>query len=355
MAMVAEGVGTLQIHRISQPKYIDALRWLSPLSAFERFAVLALHDSDSDVSSIEIQALNRSNPSNLHLQSSWASPARISTLRVSQIPQKPLVAASTYMGSLHFLFTDPVDASLESELSLAEKSFHAGPISGIDLQGTGSECVSVGEDGRVNLVTIGDSKLNYRRVFDSHGLVSYTAAKWASPAEFATGGLGFSLQYWDQRKPGGAVSQFKGNWGRGNMSEIVHSIDIHPSRKHILLAGGSSGTVFAWDLRWQKQPVLLSGIVPGETVVSPSESEVWEVQFDCYMQSATIGNISSGQILPVMMCSEDGILAVIKQGEQPMEILAEPCAINSFDIDKQNPSDLLCSLEWESIVILSRQ
>ncbi|KAL7193549.1 hypothetical protein ACSBR2_025204 [Camellia fascicularis] len=50
--------------------------------------------------------------------------------------------------------------------------------------------------------------------------------------EFATGGLGFSLQWWDQRKPGGPASQFKGNWAHGTTSGIVHSIDIHPSRKH---------------------------------------------------------------------------------------------------------------------------
>ncbi|RVW14470.1 Nuclear pore complex protein NUP43 [Vitis vinifera] len=94
----------------------------------------------------------------------------------------------------------------------AEKSLHVGAISCVDLQESGVECVSVGEDGRVNLVAFGDgSRLSYRRVWDSDGLVSYTAAKWASPTEFATGGFGFGLQWWDLRKPGGPVSQFKGN------------------------------------------------------------------------------------------------------------------------------------------------
>ncbi|KAL4586550.1 hypothetical protein LXL04_011186 [Taraxacum kok-saghyz] len=88
---------------------------------------------------------------------------------------------------------------------------YLGPISGLDLQENGSACVSVGEDGRVNLISVGDSGLEYRRVFDSKGLVSYTAARWASPTEFATGDLGSSLQWWDQRRPGGPISQFKGN------------------------------------------------------------------------------------------------------------------------------------------------
>lgn len=339
-----------RIHRFPQSKYIDAVRWIPQLSAFDRFAVLALFDSDSECSSIEIQAINRTNPPYPTLQSSWIAPSRVSSLKVSQSIHKPLIAASTFAGSLHILFANSDDSSIEPELSVSDKSLHDGPISCIDLQDGGLECVTVGEDGRVNLVSVGDSRLNCRRVYDSIGLVSYTAAKWASPVEFATGGLGFSLQWWDQRKPGGAVSQFKGNWSQGFTSGIIHSIDIHPSRKHTCLAGGSSGSIFAWDLRWQQEPIILSGVGSGEAAAgSPlSESEVWEVQFDCYMHSSNTG------ILPVMMCSEDGILAVVEQGEEPIELLAEACAINSFDIDRQNPSDVLCSLEWESIAILVR-
>ncbi|CAL5374835.1 unnamed protein product [Camellia sinensis] len=136
-------------------------------------------------------------------------------------------------------------------------------------------------------------------------------------------------------------------------SGIVHSIDIHPSRKHTCIAGGSSGTVFAWDLRWQQQPIVLSGVAAGEfQSYSLSESEIWEVQYDSY--SSNIGNMSTSRVLPVMICSEDGILAVVEQGEEPIELLAEPCAINSFDIDQQNPSGVICSLEWEAIAILMR-
>ena len=99
-----------------------------------------------------------------------------------------------------------------SEHIVPEKSLHVGPISCIDLGGNELECVSVGEDGRVGLVSVGEGELSVRKVFDSAGLVSYSAVKWASPTEFVTGGLGFSVQWWDLRKPGAAVSQFKGNW-----------------------------------------------------------------------------------------------------------------------------------------------
>lgn len=80
-----------------------------------------------------------------------------------------------------------------------------------------------------------------------------------------------------------------------------------------LQAGGSLGTVFAWDLRWPQQPILLSGVGAGEATHSPCESEVWEVQYDHYAKSSNVGNVSS-RILPTMICSEDGILAVVEQG-----------------------------------------
>lgn len=80
-----------------------------------------------------------------------------------------------------------------------------------------------------------------------------------------------------------------------------------------LQAGGSLGTVFAWDLRWPQQPLILSGVGSGEATCSPCESEVWEVQYDPYVKSTNVGSGSS-RILPTMICSEDGILAVVEQG-----------------------------------------
>ncbi|XP_019106912.2 nuclear pore complex protein NUP43 [Beta vulgaris subsp. vulgaris] len=346
-----------QIHRFPQSKYIDAVRWLPPFSAFDKFVVLSLFDPDSSSSAVEIHSLEFTNSQNpksiLSPLSSSPSLSRTSSLKTSQ----SLIAFSTFSGSLSFLspnYSSSGEVSLNSSLFLQDNDFHIGPISCIDV--LERECVSVGEDGRVNLVNFGGGKANHRRVFDSNGLVSYTAVKWASPMEFATGGLGCSLQWWDQRrKPGEPALQFKNNWPQKAASGVVHSIDIHPSRKHTCMAGGSSGTVFAWDLRWPQQPIILSGVGIGERPANPiSESEVWEVQFDCHLESSNIASMSASRVLPVMMCSEEGILAVLEPGAEPIELLEEPCAINSFDIDKQNYSDIICSLEWESIAIISR-
>ncbi|CAN8326682.1 unnamed protein product [Cochlearia groenlandica] len=355
-----EMADSINVHRIPQSNHVDGVRWLPQASALNRFFATASYDPDSDSSSIEIQSLDpspRGNHSTNPLVESlfsWSSPSRISSLEVAGTGGgfKPMVSAATASGSLHVLVADLVEgAAIEEVYAVEEEKFHVGRVEGVDWREAG-ECVTVGDDGRVNVVKIVNGEgLRYRRVFDGNGLVAYRAVKWASPTEFVTGGYGFGLQLWDQRKTGEAVSMLNGNWFQGKTSAIVHSIDIHPSRKHTCIAGGSSGTVFAWDLRWPKQPIVLSGVGASENTNSPlSESEVWEVQYDSYTKS----NISSSRILPVMTCSEDGILGVIEQGEEPVELLAEPCAINSFDIDKQNPQDVICSLEWESIAIFSR-
>ncbi|CAH8352869.1 unnamed protein product [Eruca vesicaria subsp. sativa] len=348
---------SFQVHRLPQSKYVDGVRWLPQGSALNRFFAAAFYDPDSDSSSLEIQSLDPNNNNPLvEPLSSWTSPSRVSSLELAGNNDgssfKPMVSAATCSGSLHVVVADLVEgAEMEEVYAVEGEGFHVGRVEGVDWR-EGGECVTVGDDGRVNVVTVVNGEgLRYRRVFDGNGIVGYRAVKWASPSEFVTGGYGFGLQLWDQRKGGEAVSQLKGDWFQGKTSAVVHSIDIHPSRKHTCIAGGSSGTVFAWDLRWPKQPIVLSGVGASESTNNPlSESEVWEVQYDSYTKS----NISSSRILPVMTCSEDGILGVIEQGEEPIELLAEPCAINSFDIDRQNPQDVICSLEWESIAIFSR-
>ncbi|KAK9086077.1 hypothetical protein Sjap_026488 [Stephania japonica] len=69
---------------------------------------------------------------------------------------------STFDGSFYFLVTHPVNQSIQSESSIVEKWFHVGPIWRVDLLGSRGECVTGGEDGRVNLVNLGESRLSYR-------------------------------------------------------------------------------------------------------------------------------------------------------------------------------------------------
>ncbi|XP_047073368.1 nuclear pore complex protein NUP43-like [Lolium rigidum] len=326
------------------PFSIDLVRWLPSSTSSARLLAAAVHDPTIPASS-HLHLLSLPDPASP--LASLPLPSRPTALRCSPA----VLAAATSSGSLHLL---PSSFDTDSVISIPSGAgFHVGPVRGLDCGG--EEWVTAGEDGRVHLVSDGgDGRVVARRVWDGKGMLGYEAARWASSAEFATGGAGCGVQWWDRRKGDAVVAQCKGIWGRGVAAGIVHSIDIHPSRKHICVVGGSSGAIFAWDLRWPQQPIPLSGVGLHETAEPVCESEVWEVLFDNYTQSSDIISAASTRILPVMMCSEDGILAIVEQDERPLELLAEPCAINSFDIDPQNPSDVVCALEWESIGVLTR-
>ncbi|KAK9986678.1 hypothetical protein SO802_031629 [Lithocarpus litseifolius] len=131
--------------RFPQTKFIDAVRWLPQLSAFNRFAVLSLFDSNSNTPSLEIHSLNpQSQTLTLIPQSTFSPPSRISSLKTSQTPtHKPLIAASTFSGSLHLLFANAIDASLESECSVPAKELHIGVVSCVDVKDGEAECVTV--------------------------------------------------------------------------------------------------------------------------------------------------------------------------------------------------------------------
>ncbi|KAG8087030.1 hypothetical protein GUJ93_ZPchr0010g7492 [Zizania palustris] len=333
--------------RHPHPFSVDLVRWLPTFGSTGRLLAAAVHDPAA--SSSHIHLLSVSDPSTP--LTSLPLPSRATALRCSP----SVLAAATTSGSLHLL---PSSFDTDSAVSVPSGAlFHVGPVRGLDCGGGtgGEEWVTAGEDGRVHVVAGGgDGRVVARRVWEGKGMVGYQAARWASPAEFATGGAGCGVQWWDRRKGDAVVVQCKGIWGHGIVTGMVHSIDIHPSRKHICVVGGSSGTIFAWDLRWPQQPIPLSGVGLDGTAQPVCESEVWEVLFDNYTQSSDIISSASTRILPVMMCSEDGILAVVEQDERPLELLVEPCAINSFDIDPHNPSDVVCALEWESIGVLAR-
>ena len=76
--------------------------------------------------------------------------------------------------------------------------------------------------------------------------------------------------------------------------------------------GGSGGTVLAWDLRRQNELCTLAGkgVKGGSSTIA--EGEVWNVKLDPALQGG--GQGESGKIPPVLMCSEDGILAIIESG-----------------------------------------
>lgn len=72
-----------------------------------------------------------------------------------------------------------------------------------------------------------------------------------------------------------------------------------------------------WDLRWQQEPIALAGpSAKGQASGGlVSESEVWQVKYDTWSPLAAGRGTESGKLPPVMMCSEDGVLAVLDGGK----------------------------------------
>ncbi|GKE15111.1 nuclear pore complex protein NUP43 [Tanacetum coccineum] len=209
-----------QIHHLPHSTYITTLRYLPPLSTTpNRHVLTSTFNTDTNTPSLTLHSLNpkpHSQTPSFNPTSSFSPSSRITSLKTSH-QQNPLIAAATLTGSVHILSVavdDSSDAVFDSEISIPEKIIHDGGIGGMDMGESGEGCVSCGEDGRVNLISVGESGLDYRRVVDGKGLVGYSAVKWASGSEFVTGGFGNLVQWWDLRRSGGAgpVSQFKGNW-----------------------------------------------------------------------------------------------------------------------------------------------
>ncbi|KAI5063214.1 hypothetical protein GOP47_0021761 [Adiantum capillus-veneris] len=347
--------GGVEVWRIPLGCYVDAVRWMPPATAWHQSLATALWDPDTGSFTLQLSSLSLDEGPSIHPQASWQLPARVSSLKTSPLSsQQALVASATFAGTISFIVSKLLGPDGVSPAPLSSSPIHDGAITGMDLQSDTHDCISVGEDGKINLSKLAESHLRHVSLVDNHGLTSFMAVHWASPAEFVTAGLGFSLQWWDHRRSGGPV-QMSNKWTPGRGSGFIHTVDVHPSRKHVCVVGGSDGTVLAWDLRWQKEPIQLCGSsdLRGQPLGGTmAESDVWDVKFDSFSFSRS--SVLSSKIPPIMMCSEDGILGVVEAGEAPWEILAEPCAINTFDINPESPTDVICGLEFESLLYVKR-
>jgi nuclear pore complex protein Nup43 len=76
--------------------------------------------------------------------------------------------------------------------------------------------------------------------------------------------------------------------------------------------------VLAWDLRRQNELCTLAGKGGKGGSSTIADGEVWDVRLDPALQG---GQGESGKIPPVLMCSEDGILAIIESGLYPLLII----------------------------------
>ncbi|KAG0605921.1 hypothetical protein M758_9G098300 [Ceratodon purpureus] len=340
----------MEVHRIPQGQYVDAVRWLPMPST----VALSLCDADTGLSTLEISVLQDPDQEGqapwMETHASWELNSRTTAMKTSSNQSNIAIALTSETGSLSVFLVDAMNPFLDSPPLVLER-LHKFLPSALDIQKDTLQCVTVGSDGKINLVHAGQSGLQGDCLHDNHGVLSYSAVCWASPTEFVSAGQGTGIQWWDSRRPGGAVAQSPAKWAGADGVGMIHAVDVHPSRKHLCVVGGSGGTVLAWDLRRQNELFTLAGKGGKGGSSTIAEGEVWNVKLDPALQGG--GQGESGKIPPVLMCSEDGILAIIESGVAT-ELAVEVCAINSFDVDLELGSEIVCALEHESVLYVKR-
>ncbi|XP_024377360.1 nuclear pore complex protein NUP43 isoform X2 [Physcomitrium patens] len=301
----------MEVHRIPQGQYVDGLRWLPIPSTL----ALSLWDADTGLSTLEIAFLQDPEQEGqapwMETQASWDLSTRTSAMKSSSNQSNIALALASETGSLQVFLIDAMNPSLDSAPLVLER-LHKNVPSALDIQKDTLQCVTVGSDGRINLVQGMGQEFN-------GGTIAGLVELLLSPLQ--SDGVG-----------------------------SIHTVDVHQSRKHLSVVGGSGGTVLAWDLRRQNELHSLAGRGCKSGSSTGAEGEIWNVKLDPALQ---VGQGESGKIPPVLMCSEDGILALIESG-MTTELAVESCAINSFDVDLELGSEIVCALEHESVLYVKR-
>jgi len=184
-------------------------------------------------------------------------------------PDTLLLSSSTGCLSLHRLSRLPSSRpdSYRLELCLDWPHLHTaaggGGATGISCHG--DHMVSVGEDGKMNL-------LNYKqrpavRVWDHADSCSITDVTFTKASEVVTSNMRGQLKLWDLRSN---QQQPATTFLLSSDQVAVTCLARHPTQCHILVSGGDDGVLGVWDLRQGKYPV---------TLLSAHQSPVSEVTF----------------------------------------------------------------------------
>ncbi|GBG61632.1 hypothetical protein CBR_g22430 [Chara braunii] len=375
---------------------VDKVRWMPSPSGnpAERFLALGSWDFDQRVSRLEILAIDTSQEvvafsdeaqqTAPRLQAPlryWELNGRVTDLQV--VPREGndvmLVTGSTD-GHISLVMTDlsqSASSSSQAASVMQLPAMHKGSVTGLDVGRDSLDVAMVGEDGKINIIGLVHGIQQPLTTWDMRGTVSFSAVQWTSVQELVTAGTGGVLQCWDRRQGGRSVSQAPLRWAhQEGLGAMMHCIDVHPSRRHICAVGCSGGSVVAWDLRWQQEPLVLVGPLQQssqrrrsssgssikrhsagqQTELLIAEGDVWEVRFDSLAQGgvrAGVFDTDRNKLPPVMMCSEDGVLALAGGGEA-LELYVGSCAINTFDVDPEFGQDVICGTEHECLVYLRR-
>ncbi|KAG7190344.1 hypothetical protein KM043_006457 [Ampulex compressa] len=113
------------------------------------------------------------------------------------------------------------------------------------------DIASVGEDGKINLLTAGQKKPV--RIIENADSCSIHCIDFLRHSEILTGNLRGHMKVWDIRSDQDvpATTFMLSDQVKTEATSIAH----HPTQRHIVVAGGGDGSLTVWDLRHNTYPI----------------------------------------------------------------------------------------------------
>lgn len=92
----------------------------------------------------------------METQASWGLPTRTTAMKSSANQTNGAIAIASQSGSLSLFLIEAMNPSLDSP-PLVLEGLHSGTLPGLDIQKDSLHCVTVGSDGKINLVQVSDA------------------------------------------------------------------------------------------------------------------------------------------------------------------------------------------------------
>ncbi|GLV31898.1 Nucleoporin 43kD [Carabus blaptoides fortunei] len=168
-----------------------------------------------------------------------------------------LLVASTSDGSVNLLrVTDRENEAVDIKEQVNWKQIHkfknSDPTSCTGLSTYDEDIVTIGEDGRINLLT--SRRETLVRSIENADSCSLHCVSFLKYNEVLTGNLRGQMKIWDLRKSDDKpASTFMLN----GEQIAATCLTYHPTQRHMVLAGDEEGSLTVWDLRLNTFPVTL--------------------------------------------------------------------------------------------------